>query len=280
MIEKIWRGAPPGSYYVPPGPRPIRGVVLHHSAGTSPIAPKQGASWHYWVAQVVQPNGLCTVYADVDERHCAHGVGLTDVWRPPWVPAAEVYPVSACNYVAIHIEIQYAPQAPFNQVPSAAQYRTVKALLQDIYQRLGPLPVVRHGELDSRKWQSEPHGFNPGAAGLTVGNQNGWWLEVPEETEDVGVIDLLTQQKADLEAEIRGLNGQINDLNGVNTEFQRMVDALREELGARQADVATLTTEVAALTKALAAAPTVSGRPIHVEVLTDDSQTHVFVPAA
>jgi uncharacterized coiled-coil protein SlyX len=124
---------------------------------------------------------------------------------------------------------------------------------------------------------------------------------LPADGDDVATIAELQAQIAELngqnttrQQQIDDLRAEVDGLNGQNTERQRQIDALREEVGARNADVAqlqaehgrllggidTLTKEVAALTEALANAPTSSGRPIHVTVMTEDSTEHDFVPVA
>jgi uncharacterized coiled-coil DUF342 family protein len=102
-----------------------------------------------------------------------------------------------------------------------------------------------------------------------------------EEAEDVGIVDELNQQIADLRAEIDGLNVQLAEVtywrdqySGQNETRQQQIDALREEVAARNADVDLLRTEVAQLTEAVK-----GSRAIHITVLNEDSTELEFVPA-
>jgi hypothetical protein len=105
-----------------------------------------------------------------------------------------------------------------------------------------------------------------------------------EETEDMGIIDELNRQVADLKREIEGLHGVTNQLAKERDYCQELKQQIEGELRAALEQVTgerdTLTKEVAALTEALANAPTSSGRPIHVTVMTEDSTEFEFVPVA
>src|SRR5690348_9581021 len=83
---------------VPRPPRPIKGIVLHHTAGGALPFPVRGGSWHW----IVDKDG--TIYRDVSEENCAHHVLAGDRWTPSWVVPSPVG-VSNINYCTIGIEI-------------------------------------------------------------------------------------------------------------------------------------------------------------------------------
>lgn len=203
----IERDVPMSACTAAPG-RPIRGVVLHHTATQFDPFPASGGSWHY----LVRRDG--TIYGDVSVQHAAHHAASTDVWRPPWVVPSQVN-VSDINWSSIGVEITYAPQAPYYETPNGDQHWALRVLMQDLYARFGPLPVVGHGQIQSDKWATEPHGLDWYACGLTVQDSWGRWLgaevPVPPDTptpgEDETVVDISDEDlKAYLESYGVGVN--------------------------------------------------------------------------
>ena len=156
----------------PASGRPIRGVVLHHTAGSSAPQCQRGASWHY----CVDKDG--TIYRDVSEQNVAHTTGATDRWRPAWVVAGPGT-TSDINWCSIGIEIVYAPQD--GEAPTDSQYDSVKVILADLNARYGRLPIVGHGQVDRSKWETEPHGLSWLRLGLGENDgRNGRWISAGE----------------------------------------------------------------------------------------------------
>lgn len=202
--------------YVRPGvPRPVKGIVLHHTASASdPASVRSDASWHWLV-------GRNTLYRDVSEDDIAFHVGATDRWRPAWVLASP-YGVSDINFCSIGIEITDAPQNTPPQPYTDFQYTTLAALLRDIYDRYGPLPIVGHGEVDKSRWETEPHGLDWARVGIgaRVGNAGHFLMEnVPVVTPDPtlppppwdGLWLERNRQEDALRAEIDSLHASVTD---------------------------------------------------------------------
>jgi hypothetical protein len=206
--------------------RPVNGVVLHHTAGSTTPYPQRGASWHY----VVGPDG--TVFVDVPEDRAAHHCGATDRWRPPWVVRSQVA-VSDANYCTLGVEITYAPQ--WGQVPNAAQHQAVRELLADMYVRRGRLPVVGHGELQLDKWVTEPHALNWTAAGCGERTVNGRYLIVaaPEEPAmtpaERSILDAATRRSIDDGAELDFLMGTRDTLAEQKSSLETLLATSQEE---------------------------------------------------
>lgn len=165
--------------------RPIRGIVLHHTAGQTLPTPARGASWHRCIAK----DG--TIYHVVDPAHAAHTIGNTNRWRPSWVAKCPPpHLVSDANYCTINYEIVYAPQEPHNETPTPAQYEALKQQLREDYLKYGPLPIIGHGEVDDQKWPTEPHGLDFHLLDC-VRTPHGWFYSPPPivlEEEPVEII--------------------------------------------------------------------------------------------
>lgn len=163
--------------------RKIAGVVLHHTATTYDIDTTQSlGGWHWLV-------GKQALYRDVPESSAAWHDARTDRWRPPWVTNTppKYQPLSDINSCSIGIEIAYAPQD--EELPSAIQYARLRALLQDIYYRRGQLPIVGHGETDSTRWPTEPHGLDWTRLGCGPRGAQGRYLLIPPpEVPDVSIL--------------------------------------------------------------------------------------------
>ena len=155
MLSYPTQPYPADAYTNYPPNRPISGIVLHHSAGTSLVPPERGRSWHF----MIDSSSQATIYQTIPIRFAAHHVANTDRWRPDWVAKPPRPLTSDMNYCSIGIEIVYAPQPPYNQVPSAMQVRRAAELIDDIYSSFPYLPIVGHGEVDTTKWPTEPHLF-------------------------------------------------------------------------------------------------------------------------
>lgn len=192
--------------------RPIRGIVLHHSAGSTPVECHREGSWHWMVDKDA------TVYRDVPEDLVAWGAGYTDRWRPSWVTHSPIR-VSDVNWCGLHLEIVYAPQ--LGEAVTDAQYAAVAELVAAIYGRHGPLYAVGHGEIDSTKWPTEPHGFDWRRAGfgpLKPGHGRRWLgSEVPPKQEEVTVTD---EERLALLERISALEADQIKTNSIKAEFE------------------------------------------------------------
>lgn len=247
--------------------RPFRGVVLHHSAGTSLPTPARGASWHY----AVMPDG--TLYGDVPEEHIAHHCGATDRWRPAWVPRApNGAGVSDINYASIGIEIIYAPQ--LGQSPTDAQRASVNTLLDDLRERRGLVWVVGHGECDLSKWPTEPHNLDWQRTGLTPNDGiNGHQLidaaQQPQEAPDVALTD--AQQRI-LDAAVKWNiddGGALDFYMGTRQTLAEQKESLEHLLASAQGERDAYMAETARLQQALSAAQAAPADPATVQALRD-----------
>jgi hypothetical protein len=140
--------------------RPIRGITLHDTEGTSDLTTHESAGgWHWLIGR----GG--TIYRDCDEGEAAWHVLKTDRWRPSWMITAPDGGVSDANYCTIGIEIVSGETFRQQDLPyTDAQYAALRTLLADIYARRGPLPIVFHGDLQSDR--SDPVRLDPARAGL------------------------------------------------------------------------------------------------------------------
>jgi hypothetical protein len=171
----VYQQAVPPDAFTPYPSRPITGLCLHHTAGTGLPAPQKGASWH----RIIDRAG--NIWLAVDPRHAAHCIGNTNRWRPPWVLPSPDGRTSDANYCTLNYEILYAPQAPYYQVPNEAQEAALRFQLAEDYRRFGRLPVVGHGDVDSDKWPTEPHGLRWAAIGCGERTVNGRYFTMPPE---------------------------------------------------------------------------------------------------
>lgn len=163
MTVNVIEKPAPISSYVRYANRPVTTIFLHHTAGQQNGAaptPTINGSWHRRI------DGSGNIINEVPLEHAASCVLMTDKWRPPSVVRCPDGKTSDANYCGIHYEIQYAPQAPYNESPNAAQYEAIIYALQLDYQRFGPLPIIGHGEVQSDKLPCEPCYFLYNAAGI------------------------------------------------------------------------------------------------------------------
>ena len=176
MPPTVLQLATPASASTPFPNRPVRGITLHHTAtphGSLPLS-KRGASWQ------VKFGSDGTIYLEVPRERAAHTTGATDRWRPPWVVPCPGGAVSDCNYSSEGWEIVYAPQN--GEVPTDAQYASIRWLAEQRYAQYGPQPFIGHGEVDLSKWLTEPHGFDWQRAGFGQrGVQGRFWTPSQEE---------------------------------------------------------------------------------------------------
>lgn len=128
----------------------VRYVVLHTTEGSGQGSvdwlrnPATQVSAHY----VVMEDGR--LVAMVGEEHTAWHAG-----RIVGIPVTEVYDGTNPNYVSIGIEVAGYAVAPMGP----QQLTTTAALVRDIRNRYGPIPVVQHAWLSPGD-RSDPGDFN------------------------------------------------------------------------------------------------------------------------
>lgn len=158
----IVRDIPTSAYTLaPPSGRPHLGVGFHHTATAFTPFPRREGSWHFCITREAD------LLIDVPWQHIAHHIGQTDKWRPPWVVAGPGT-TSDINWCTWGCEVQYAPQE--GQTPTVAQHVTARYLLEEwLPANTGVDPAtlyaVGHGQVDSSKWPTEPHGWSWPTAG-------------------------------------------------------------------------------------------------------------------
>ncbi len=156
MIEKIVRNtvfktAKPANA----APRPIKGVVLHHTGGARAVNPHENGSWHY----MVDRNG--DVYYDIREEDVAWHAANTDRWRPHWVQSRPLnwFGGSDINACSIGIELVSCPGT------AVAGYTDVQIdacteLFDELVGKYGVgLRFIGHGHIQKDRRIDEPSGF-------------------------------------------------------------------------------------------------------------------------
>lgn len=157
--------------------RPILGVVLHHSAGPTPVECHPSGSWHY----MIDRDPLGTVYVEMDEQDIAWHCAYTSRWRPDWVPTSSPvrwFSGSNINACTIGVELVSCPGTAYSGY-SDGQLRSLRELLSDLVLRYGPLWVVGHGQVQSDRMSSEPADFPWDDMGLEWVDGNGYRKGVP-----------------------------------------------------------------------------------------------------
>lgn len=169
--------------------RPRTTIFGHHTAGPSLPTPSRGASWNH----IIDRDPVATIYSAVPLDSAPHTISNTNRHRPPSVLRCPDGRVSDANYCGVHVEIVYAPQAPYNQRPTSSQLASLNTLLRYYYALYGPLPFWGHGEVDTTKWPTEPHGLDYAAAGLGPHTSYGRFLVNPP-TEDTCTMDPISDE--------------------------------------------------------------------------------------
>lgn len=165
MINKVRRSTgykTPKPDYVPD--RPIYGVVLHHTGGSTPVSCHAAGSWHY----MIDRDDVGTVYADVDEQDVAWHCASTDRWRPEWVPSSGLswFTGSIINSYTIGIELVSCPGTAASGY-SAGQLASTRVLLDELCDRHGSLWIVGHGHVQKDRRTTEPDDFPWASMGMT-----------------------------------------------------------------------------------------------------------------
>lgn len=213
MTPPVGQQAYPRDAYTLYNNRPIRGIVLHHTATPGPNAPTmaRGRSWH---GLILRDNpggrGFATLLRGIPDQHAAHTVGNCNRWRPSWMVNAPDGRVSPPNYCTKSYEVVYNPVAPDYQKPTAAQLATWRWAVEQDYLTYGPLPIVGHGEIDSDKMLTEPHNFAVEYPlwGLTPLGPYGHYLATPPQPDEGDDVDPISD--ADLQAYLSQLGFPVN----------------------------------------------------------------------
>jgi hypothetical protein len=213
--------------------RPVTGIFLHNTESAGPLRVDQSqGSWHW----LIDHDEDGTLYCDVSEEHAAWGVFATGhsaeslaktKWRPPWLVRCPDDGVSDANYCAIHIElVSYQGYRDAGIPYTSWQYDTLRALLADLYERYGELPIVFHRDVQTDR--GDPVQFDAERAGLVRDTSDGYFFRA--ETEDM--------------AKVQELQAQIDNLNGITKTMQEQIDATRAMLADRDSQLGALTHDV------------------------------------
>lgn len=230
--------------FVPPPsrPRPINGIVFHHTATSFParISTSRQASWGYQLLK----DGVFEQYF-LDSVVTYHS-GNTNRMALNWVQAPpKSYGFSAINWCSLGVEIVYDPV--IGEVPTYEQMHAARdfvAYKQEEYRKI--FPTVGHGEFDDTKWPTEPHGFDWSLAGFTHLQRNvGHFLvsvPTPPPTPPI------PPEPPAPTPEEPNMEGIINELNDQIVKLRAEIDSVRSENGYLKEDVEKpLRIEVAAL---------------------------------
>lgn len=136
-------------------PRPIKGVVLHHTGGARAVDPHENGSWHY----MVDRNG--DVYYDIREEDVAWHAANTDRWRPNWLQghALSWFGGSDINCVTIGIELVSCPGTAVAGY-TEEQIASCIELFDELVERHGlGLRFIGHGHIQKDRRVDEPSGF-------------------------------------------------------------------------------------------------------------------------
>jgi hypothetical protein len=237
--------------------RPVKGIVLHNTESAGPLRVDQSQGSWQWLIDHDEDG---TLYCDVSEKHAAWGVFATGQsaesiaktkWRPPWLVRCPDDGVSDANYCAIHIElVSYQGYRDAGIPYTSGQYATLRALLSDLYERYGELPVVFHRDVQTDR--GDPVQFDAERAGLVRNTSDGYIFRV--ETDDMAKLS--EDQRAIL-SKMTGLNANSGS-----------IDAWMSEIGALGEDNEKLRAEVRGLTDQLANADVRTGQDIASVALT------------
>ena len=231
MIERQtpWQTPrPPGAWS-----RTIRGVVLHHTGGMSPVPCHASGSWHY----LIDRDG--TTYKDVPEENVAWHCRATDRWRPDWVHrACQWAAASDINTCTIGIElVSAAGTTPI----TPAQHAALRALAHDLSTRYGDLWYIGHGEVQTDRRTTEPDNLDWSAIGCGPFNSsNGRPWHIQEEND-------MTPEEAALIAAVRETDYPAAEAEKLVRMFQQLnanaasVDLWISEIGALQEKLNQLT---------------------------------------
>lgn len=220
--------------------RPITGIVLHNTESAGPLRVDQSQGSWQWLIDHDEDG---TLYCDVSEEHAAWGVFATGQsaesiaktkWRPPWLVRCPDDGVSDANYCGIHIElVSYQGYRDAGIPYTSGQYTTLRALLSDLYERYGALPIVFHRDVQTDR--GDPVQLDAERAGLARDTSDGYFFRA--ETDDMALTD---DQRAILE-KMAGLNANSGSIESWLNE----IGALGEENGKLREEVRGLTDQLA-----------------------------------
>jgi hypothetical protein len=237
--------------------RPVTGIVIHDSESAGPLRVDQSQGSWQWLIDHDEDG---TLYCDVSEEHAAWGVFATGQsaesiaktkWRPPWLVRCPDDGVSDANYCAIHIElVSYQGYRDAGIPYTPGQYVTLRALLSDLYERYGELPIVFHRDVQTDR--GDPVRFDAERAGLVLDTSDGYFFRA--ETDDM--------------AKVQELQAQIDQLNGITKTMQEQIDYKDELLQAANSRAGVAEAEVERLTSELVNADVRTGQDIASVALT------------
>jgi N-acetyl-anhydromuramyl-L-alanine amidase AmpD len=131
--------------------RNIRGVVLHHTGGSSPVRCHENGSWHY----LIDRDG--TLYCDVELKDIAWHVASTNRWKPDWVAHTAPWSSgSSINTCTIGIELVSAAGA--TQI-TPEQISCLQYVAHEIKEQFGNLWWIGHGQVQLDRRLTEPDNF-------------------------------------------------------------------------------------------------------------------------
>lgn len=135
--------------------RVVRGVVLHHTGGSSMVLPHAQGSWNW----LIDRDG--TTYAPVPPGDVAWHCASTDRWTPDWVVrGCDWAGASAINSCSLGIElVSPADGRGFTDAQYAAFRELASTLAPDLH-------YVGHGEVQADRRRDEPRDWDWQRAGF------------------------------------------------------------------------------------------------------------------
>ena len=223
-------------------PRAIRGVVLHHTGGSTPVRPHAQGSWHW----LVDLDG--TLYADVPEEDVAWHTRACDRARPEWVMLGCLWAnASDVNTSTIGIElVGLGGGAPM----TSEQHVALAELAGAIQARHGDLWWVGHGEVQADRRLDEPAGLDWEHAGfgLKVDGFGRRWnggATTMDEKAILHAIDATAYPIGEVPDLIRAAAGWRANAGSLSGWIEE-IGALRSVVAQRDARIAELEAQVAA----------------------------------
>jgi hypothetical protein len=213
--------------------RPVKGIVLHNTESAGPLRVDQSQGSWQWLIDHDEDG---TLYCDVSEEHAAWGVFATGhsaasiaktKWRPPWLVRCPDDGVSDANYCAIHIElVSYQGYRDAGVPYTSGQYATLRALLSDLYERYGELPIVFHRDVQTDR--GDPVQFDAERAGLVRNTSDGYIFRAKEDdmalTEDQRII---LSRMAELNANSGSIDAWMSEIGALSEENGKLRDEVR-----------------------------------------------------
>lgn len=154
-------------------PREIKGVVLHHTGGNSPVICHENGSWHY----MIDRDGI--LYRDVNLEDVAWHAATTDRWTPDWVSrTCNWFNGSSVNTCTVGIElVSSAGATEF----TPEQIECLHFVANELKEKFGELWWIGHGEIQKDRRLTEPDNFPWDAVCSTKDPNNGRKWKYEEE---------------------------------------------------------------------------------------------------